>query len=99
MGGWEWAILVLIALLLFGGSRLSGIGRNVGQAVRGFAEEASALKTGEPDSAQTLTQTDTASDADEQDDIVDAELVEPDGDPQPEATDQPTDPADRPDEA
>ncbi len=99
MGGWEWAILVLIALLLFGGSRLSGIGRNVGQAVRGFAEEASALKTGEPDSAQTVTQTDTASDVDEQDDIVDAELVDPHGDPQSDPADQPTDPADRPGEA
>jgi hypothetical protein len=29
--GWEWAILVLIALLLFGGSRLSGVGRDVGR--------------------------------------------------------------------
>lgn len=26
--GWEWAVLALIALLLFGGSRLSGIGRS-----------------------------------------------------------------------
>jgi sec-independent protein translocase protein TatA len=40
-GGWEWAILVLIALLLFGGSRLSGIGRNVGRAVREFKEQSS----------------------------------------------------------
>lgn len=45
MGGWEWAILVLIALLLFGGSRLSGIGRNAGRAVREFKEETAALKT------------------------------------------------------
>lgn len=36
--GWEWAVLVLIALLLFGGARLSGVGRNVGGAVREFKE-------------------------------------------------------------
>lgn len=44
MGGGEWAILVLIALLLFGGSRLSGIGRHAGRAVREFKEETAALK-------------------------------------------------------
>ncbi len=27
--GWEWVILVLIALLLFGGSRLPGVGPDV----------------------------------------------------------------------
>jgi Sec-independent protein translocase protein TatA len=32
--GWEWAILVVIALLLVGGSRLSGVGRNVGRSIR-----------------------------------------------------------------
>lgn len=37
--GWEWAILVVIALLLFGGSRLSGVGRDVGRAVRDFGHE------------------------------------------------------------
>ncbi|PZQ39665.1 MAG: twin-arginine translocase TatA/TatE family subunit, partial [Phenylobacterium zucineum] len=30
LGGWEWVILALIALLLFGGSRLAGIGKNTG---------------------------------------------------------------------
>lgn len=41
--GWEWAILVLIALLLFGGSRLPGIGRNAGRAVRTFSDELSSF--------------------------------------------------------
>ncbi len=41
--GWEWAILVLIALLLFGGSRLPGIGRNAGRAVRTFRDEMSSF--------------------------------------------------------
>ena len=37
--GWEWAILVLIALLLIGGSRLPGIGRDAGRAVRTVREQ------------------------------------------------------------
>ncbi len=44
MGGWEWAILILIALLLFGGSRLAGIGKNAGKAIREFKEETSSLR-------------------------------------------------------
>ena len=47
MGGWEWAILALIALLLFGGSRLAGIGKNAGKAIREFKEETSSLRGGE----------------------------------------------------
>lgn len=92
MGGWEWAILVLIALLLLGGSRLSGIGHNVGQAVRGFTEETSGPKSGEADSPPTVTQVETNSD--ESDDIVDAELVEPESELQSDTAGQPTDPAD-----
>jgi sec-independent protein translocase protein TatA len=45
MGGWEWVILALIALLLFGGSRLAGIGKNAGKAIREFKEETSTLRT------------------------------------------------------
>jgi sec-independent protein translocase protein TatA len=41
--GWEWAILVLIALLLFGGSRLSGIGRNPASLAREPKEESATL--------------------------------------------------------
>ena len=44
MGGWEWVILALIALLLFGGSRLAGIGKNAGKAIREFKEETAALR-------------------------------------------------------
>lgn len=44
MGGWEWAILALIALLLFGGSRLAGIGKNAGKAIREFKEETASLR-------------------------------------------------------
>ncbi len=46
LGGWEWVILALIALLLFGGSRLAGIGKNTGRAIREFKEETSSLRSG-----------------------------------------------------
>ena len=45
MGGWEWVILALIALLLFGGSRLAGIGKNAGKAIREFKEETTTLRS------------------------------------------------------
>jgi sec-independent protein translocase protein TatA len=48
LGGWEWVILALIALLLFGGSRLAGIGRNAGTAIREFKEETSTLRSAGP---------------------------------------------------
>lgn len=41
MGGWEWVILGIVALLLFGGSRLADIGKNAGKAIREFKEETS----------------------------------------------------------
>ena len=35
----ELVVIFFIVLLVFGGSRLSGIGRGVGQAIRGFKDE------------------------------------------------------------
>jgi sec-independent protein translocase protein TatA len=46
MGGWEWMILAIVALLLFSGSRLADVGRNVGRAIREFKEETSAPAAG-----------------------------------------------------
>ena len=62
MGGWEWVILALIALLLFGGSRLAGIGKNAGKAIREFKEETATLRSSVADepvppvTAQSSTQ-------------------------------------------
>ena len=56
MGGWEWVILAVIALLLFGGSRVAGIGKSAGKSIREFKQEISSqppattspLTTGNP---------------------------------------------------
>ena len=44
MGQWELVILIAVALLIFGGSRLANAGKNAGKAIREFKEETSALK-------------------------------------------------------
>jgi len=40
--GWEWIIIAVVALLLFGGTRLAGLGKNAGKAIRDFKKETSA---------------------------------------------------------
>lgn len=47
-GGMEWVILAMIALLVFGGSRLASAGKNAGKAIREFKEETSSLKKADP---------------------------------------------------
>ena len=42
--GWQWVILAVVALLLFGGTRLAGIGKSAGRAIREFKEETVSLK-------------------------------------------------------
>jgi len=38
-GGWELVVILVVALLLFGGSRLAGLGKGVGRSIREFKEE------------------------------------------------------------
>lgn len=58
-GGMEWVILLVVALLLFGGQRIAGMGKGAGRAVREFKEEIKgptgidAAKTAEPDGLAT----------------------------------------------
>lgn len=47
-GGFEWVILLVIALLVFGGSRLAGMGKGAGKAIREFKEELG----GKPDASK-----------------------------------------------
>ncbi len=46
MGVWEWVIILAIALLLFGGSRLAGLGKGVGRSIREFKEEVKSVDEG-----------------------------------------------------
>ncbi len=60
-GGMEWLIILAVALLLFGGSRLAGLGKGVGRSIREFKEEVKGVE--EP--------------KDSTDEVVDAEIVQP----------------------
>jgi len=67
-GGMEWVILLVVALLLFGGTRLAGMGKGAGRAIREFKDEVKA-----PTGIE-------AQKADESDDLskpVDVEIVAP----------------------
>lgn len=39
VGIWELVLILLIVVLIFGASRLAGLGKGLGQAIRGFKEE------------------------------------------------------------
>ncbi len=38
IGGWEWVIVLVIVLLVFGVGRLSKVGRELGEGIREFRE-------------------------------------------------------------
>jgi sec-independent protein translocase protein TatA len=44
LGGWEWLIILVIVIILFGGSRLAGVGSALGQSIREFREAVSGSK-------------------------------------------------------
>jgi len=73
MQGMEWVILILVALLVFGGTRLAGAGKNAGRAIREFKEETRAIKADEEAAKERARK----SAAERGDDIADAELLEP----------------------
>jgi sec-independent protein translocase protein TatA len=56
LGGWEWVIIAVVALLLFGGARLANFGKGAAQGIRGFKDE---IKKVDPaDSATQPPETD-----------------------------------------
>lgn len=82
--GWQELLIILaVALLLFGGSRLAGIGKASGRAIREFKEETRDLKSMDKQPGEVESQTSVvdnnvarASTADPQRDaVVDAEVV------------------------
>jgi sec-independent protein translocase protein TatA len=44
IGGWEWVIIIGIALVIFGARRIPEIGKSLGQGIRSFKEELSGDK-------------------------------------------------------
>lgn len=48
LGGWEWVIILVIVLLLFGVGRLSKLGEELGKGVRSFREGISEGSEEEP---------------------------------------------------
>lgn len=61
LGGWELAIVLVVALLLFGGSRLAGVGKGVGRSIREFKDEVKGVDDG----------------AKPKEEVVEAEIVQP----------------------
>lgn len=48
LGGWEWVIIAVVALVLFGGTKLANFGKNAGKAIRDFKEETATAKQDPP---------------------------------------------------
>lgn len=69
LGGMEWVIILIVALLLFGGSRLAGLGKGVGRSIREFKEEVKSV-----DEPNRPTE-----------EVVDAEIVQPEIDRKPDS--------------
>ncbi|MCU0508473.1 MAG: twin-arginine translocase TatA/TatE family subunit [Anaerolineae bacterium] len=63
LGGWEWAILLVIVLIVFGVGKLPQIGGAIGQSIREFRE---ASKEDPKDAAATAASTTEAPKQDEQ---------------------------------
>ena len=49
LGGWEWVIILVIVVILFGGSKLAGVGSALGQSIKEFRN---AVSEGKDDDQQ-----------------------------------------------
>lgn len=38
-GGWEWIVIILVIVVLFGAKRIPEMGKSLGQGIRGFKKE------------------------------------------------------------
>jgi len=56
--GWEWVVLAIVAVLLFGGTRLAGIGKSAGRAIREFKEETAAVSKEKESATPEVTHVD-----------------------------------------
>jgi twin arginine-targeting protein translocase, TatA/E family len=60
--GWEWVILLLIVLLLFGARKLPDLARSVGKSLKIFRSEVKDLRADEPAPGVEPAETDPATD-------------------------------------
>lgn len=74
----ELLIILAIVLLLFGGSRLAGLGKSSGKALREFKEETNSLRSNDKgeDSKEVAPGDSAQPPADKVEEPVDAEVVE-----------------------
>ncbi len=56
-GGWEWVIIALVVLLLFGAKKLPEMARSVGQSARVFKGEMKGMKADDEARNPAATQT------------------------------------------
>jgi sec-independent protein translocase protein TatA len=56
-GGWEWIVVLVVVLLVFGVGRISKIGSELGQGIRNFRQgvrEGLEEENGEPETVDTI---------------------------------------------
>ncbi|MEE3195499.1 MAG: twin-arginine translocase TatA/TatE family subunit [Candidatus Neomarinimicrobiota bacterium] len=61
-GGWEWVIIALVVLLLFGAKRIPELARGLGQGIREFKGAVDDAKQELDDAAETITSDNDKSD-------------------------------------
>ena len=57
-GGWEWVIIALVVLLLFGAKRIPELARGLGQGIREFKGAVDYAKQELDDAAESINSTD-----------------------------------------
>ena len=82
LGPMEIAIIAVVVLVLFGGSKLAGLGKSTGRALREFKDETKSLRSDDEENDETKDDKAKSSDdvpgvtANREPEIVDAEVVE-----------------------
>lgn len=61
LGGWEWVIILIIVILIFGVGRIGKLGSEMGKGIRAFRE---GLQGDEPDNDTPKTKPNKDSDSD-----------------------------------
>ena len=75
--GWEWLIILVIVVFVFGAAKLPDLARGTGQALRIFKSETKGLKDDEDDAHDTPKPTPAGELSASGDEPVEGEIVEP----------------------